>query len=132
MSDTDLKALSAQFYEHMEFLPGDSDYVDKAWEFIAQQFQVAVPLAVYEEVSTNLGRIQEKAQALPGTDELVLLMESVMYPRGNDVRLWPEDEAAAYRHGRDTHSITEGTVMSRRVMFVKAAEKIGQRIDVSL
>lgn len=53
-------------------------------------------------------------------EELADLLEEHLYDRGNNVRTWPADEAAAYRE----LGWSEGTAAARRVMFHKAARAV--------
>jgi hypothetical protein len=126
MSDTDLKALKRQFSDRFNAaeITDTSEAFDVAWKFIEDQFQIAVPLAIYENATTNFVRLQNKVRALPSQHELLILLETVLWDRGDDDRVWPEDEAVAFRN--------VGPDQARHVMFLKASAAVSQRIDVSL
>ena len=60
------------------------------------------------------------ARVPPDVAAIADVLEEHLYDRGNDVRTWPDDEAAAYRE----LGWSEGTAAARRVMFEKAARAL--------
>jgi hypothetical protein len=130
MSDTDLKALRERFDDYLGSKHSDDvhsdagDVVETAWDFIQKEFEIAVPRVVYEDASTNVVRLQSKIKALPSREEILLLLSSMLWERGYDERTWPEDEALALKN--------VGPEQARYLMFLKASNAIGQRIDLSL
>ncbi|HEX9088366.1 MAG TPA: hypothetical protein VF867_12665, partial [Arthrobacter sp.] len=60
-------------------------------------------------------------QSQPIRPELIEPLTEILRDRGNDVRLWPADEAAAYR---DNGGFQEGHAAVRRVRIAKAAAAI--------
>ena len=71
----------------------------------------------YRQADAVLGLL---APAPDDVEALATVLEEHLYDRGNDVRTWPPDEAAAYRE----HGWAEGTASARRVMFTKTARAL--------
>ena len=52
---------------------------------------------------------------------MAAVLSEHLYDRGNDVRAWPDDEAAAYR---DNGGFQEGRDAMRAIMFQKTADAL--------
>lgn len=52
---------------------------------------------------------------------LACVLRASLYDRGNYVRDWPDDEAAAYR---DNGGFSEGREAADRIRFLKASEAV--------